>query len=139
MKTLILLTIILGIGIITFQGDNLPKISNFPLKQGITEGYWLVGGSAIKGIVQPATIKIESLGVIVERVIQCESSGKHEGVWGDLNKKYPAYGIGQFQERTFCWLAGLAEKDLNWKSEADQVWLLEWAIENGWGKLWSCF
>lgn len=74
---------------------------------------------------------------IVRAVIQCESSGRHEGVWGDNGK---AYGLLQYWEETFYRhgrQAGL--KNAHWKNEGDQVTLFLWALENGKGKEWSCY
>lgn len=76
----------------------------------------------------------------VNAVIQCESGGVHDR-WGDLDYPYHAYGIAQFQERTFYWMEGLAKPDhkLYWYNEQDQRFLLKWAIENGLGKYWTCY
>ncbi|MBI3812950.1 MAG: hypothetical protein HY279_00580 [Nitrospinae bacterium] len=84
---------------------------------------------------------------IVQRVIDCESSGRHEGVWGDGGK---SYGIAQFQKRTFYYLAAKALKSPHppffmagqrgdWKDREDQIQLLTWAVKNGYGNLWSCY
>ena len=92
-------------------------------------------------IYYPQTRTYASLGDyrdLIEKIIQCESGGIHEK-WGDLDKKYPVYGVAQFQERTFYWLADLAGQELEWKNEQDQRWLLEWAIENDYGYLWTCY
>lgn len=100
----------------------------------------VIQGNTIKAIIPPVILEYQTLGMLVERIIQCESSNRHEGIWGDINYKYPAYGIAQFQERTFNWLAKLSgEKGLSWKNKQDQIWLLNWAIENGWGHLWTCY
>jgi hypothetical protein len=80
---------------------------------------------------------------IVENIIQCES--QNQMVWGDLNYyekgvNIRSYGVAQFQERTFNYLKGLANADqLNFYDRDDQVYLLKWAIENGYGYLWSCY
>ena len=85
------------------------------------------------------TDRIELL-LTVNSIILCESSGKHENTWGDKNYKYPAYGIGQFQKRTFYWLSEKAGyKNLKWESKKDQVKLLMWAVDNKYGKLWTCY
>jgi len=68
-------------------------------------------------------------------IIQRESSGKHDGIWGDEGK---SYGIAQFQERTFYWLAEKASlQDPDWKDESQQITLLAWAVKNGYGGLWT--
>lgn len=72
---------------------------------------------------------------VLEEIIQRESSGKHDGIWGDEGK---SYGIAQFQEKTFYWLAKKAGlQDPNWKNEAQQIALLAWAVKNGYGNLWT--
>lgn len=74
---------------------------------------------------------------IARRIIFYESSGRHN-VWGDHGSKYPVYGIAQFQERTFKWLAKLAhEPNLEWKNKQHQIWLLGWALRHGYGHLWG--
>jgi len=76
--------------------------------------------------------------VLADKIIELESEG--EMVWGDLDKEYPAYGVGQFQKRTFYWLAELAGYDnMDWKDEFDQRKLLYWAIKNGYGEYWSTY
>jgi hypothetical protein len=74
---------------------------------------------------------------LTEDIIQCESQGKM--VWGDLNLKHKAYGVAQFQERTFKWLCELSGKDLNYYSAEDQKELLRWALENNYGRMWTCY
>ena len=82
-------------------------------------------------------IRQESISDIMARVIQCESKGRHEGVWGDYGL---AYGKWQFHEDTFYWLADLAGyKNVDWKSEHDQDLVGRWAFNNGYGYLWSCY
>lgn len=74
----------------------------------------------------------------VYKIIKCESGCVH-GLWGDKNKPYRAYGIAQFQKRTFDWLKKLAGRpELKWKNEKDQLWLLRWAVKNNYSKYWSC-
>ena len=83
--------------------------------------------------------RIELL-LTVQSILLCESSGKHENVWGDKNYKYPAYGIAQIQERTFYWLSDKAGfKNMKWKNKNDQIKLLMWAVENDYGELWTCY
>ena len=77
--------------------------------------------------------------VVVKKIIQCESEGKHD-VWGDKNYIYPAYGILQFQQRTFYWLSSISgKKNLKWKNKDHQIELLKWALQNGQGELWTCY
>jgi len=74
----------------------------------------------------------------VEKIIMCESGGRHD-VWGDLDKPHRAYGIAQFQRRTFNYLKKLARKpELEWKNKDDQLWLLRWAVKNNMSHHWTC-
>ena len=77
--------------------------------------------------------------IIIKKIIQCESEGK-EDIWGDKNYKFPAYGIAQMQKRTFYWLMGISgKKNMKWKNKDHQIELLEWALQNGQGNLWTCY
>ena len=116
-------------------------VSQNSLKEG---GLPLILGNSVISVSIPNFVKPQTLASIIriekeaELIIECESTNEHDK-WGDTDYVYPAYGIAQFQERTFYWLAGLAEKELNWKSEQHQRWLLKWAIENNYGYLWTCW
>ena len=113
------------------------------------EGGIVVNGGFLQAITPLTIYRYKVLGVgvdsekhkeIIERILFCESSNRHEGVWGDLNYKHHAYGIAQFQRRTFYWMAGLSGmQGLNWKNKEDQIWLLNWALENNLGKHWTCY
>ncbi len=105
---------------------------------------FLVQGSALKGIAIPSFFRPQTLANLVYDVVDCESKWEHydkDGniLVGDKDKKYQAFGITQTQKRTFSWLSGLAGKELDLKSEADQLELLEWAIINNYGCHWTCF
>lgn len=78
--------------------------------------------------------------LLVEYIVQCESSGQTD-VWGDLNYPYPSYGVAQFQERTFNRFATEAEFDgAEWKNPHHQIYLLDWALRQGYGKHWkTCY
>jgi hypothetical protein len=73
---------------------------------------------------------------LVTNITYCESRDIH-----DRTSYAGAYGRAQFMERTFNWMKGLAGKPhLQWRSEADQMWLLNWAVRNGYGKHWqTCY
>jgi hypothetical protein len=85
---------------------------------------------------------IDKWDIMAEKIIQCES--QNQMVWGDHNYyengvNIKSYGVAQFQERTFNWLKELANKPkLDFYSRQDQVWLLNWALENGYSYLWTC-
>lgn len=74
---------------------------------------------------------------IIDKIIACESGGRHEGVWGDNGK---AYGIAQFWEATFYRFAKDAElENPDWYDREQQLYLLDWALENGLGHHWTCY
>jgi len=76
--------------------------------------------------------------IVAENVIQCES--QNQMIWGDLDLPIHAYGIAQFQERTFNWMKAEANAPtLNYYDRDDQEWLLKWAIKNGYGSHWTCY
>ena len=130
-------TIVIGLlvwGIKTSKVSEVSPESQTELKLGTL---FIEGGSAVKGVAIPSWFNPQTYAVM-EAIIQCESSGEHEGKWGDIEKKYPAYGIAQFQERTFYWLSEKAGTKGNWKNKYDQIDLLEWAIDNGYSYLWTC-
>ncbi len=67
----------------------------------------------------------------VNEITFCESSGKHNGVWGAAGE----YGVAQFKKSTFNWMKIKANKpNLRWDNRADQIELLTWAVENGYAK-----
>lgn len=74
---------------------------------------------------------------LIRKIIGCESSSRHDGVWGDGGR---SYGIAQFSRRTFRYLASKSGiGGLDWKSRDDQLALLGWALDNGYGRHWTCF
>lgn len=75
---------------------------------------------------------------LLDKIIEKESSGR-VSVWGDSHKQYKAFGAVQFQERTFYWLSEKAGFNGNWKNPDDQIELLDWAIRNNYGYLWSTY
>lgn len=78
--------------------------------------------------------KDTAIDTVETNITQCESSGRHENIWGDGGK---SYGIAQFHERTFNWMKNLAgHPEYKWKNKADQLALLDWAIRNGYGGHW---
>ena len=88
----------------------------------------------------PAIIKLSKYDLSIERekkkIIACESGGKHDGVWGDNRK---AYGVAQFHRVLFDELKIKSKNPkLKWKNKEDQLWLLDWALRNGYSKKWSC-
>ena len=73
---------------------------------------------------------------IEAKVISCESEGRFDAV-GDHGL---AYGIAQFHESTFNRMKALSGFYwLNYKNALDQEVLLKWALENGFGREWTCY
>ncbi len=113
----------------------------------------IIQGNALLSISPVAFPRTQVLGVVVaeenketiEKIIFCESSGRHYDrngnlLVGDLNHRHQAFGILQFQKRTFLWLASKSERDdLSIHNEQDQIWLFDWAISNNFGYLWTCY
>lgn len=84
--------------------------------------------------------EMEKIKVIANKVMGCESPDGEHDHWGDLNYKYKAYGILQFQQRTFIWLSNLSgKKNMKWKNKNHQIQLFEWAVKNNYGYLWTCY
>jgi hypothetical protein len=80
-------------------------------------------------------VQDRTLTAVVENIVDCESGGDH-------SQKNPsgAFGVAQFKKRTFNWMKGLAGRpELQWTSEDDQLWLLSWALRNGYGGHWVCY
>lgn len=76
----------------------------------------------------------------IHNILQCESGYRHEGLVGDLDYPYQAYGMAQYQLRTFMMLAeevGLENPDI-WNAE-QQLTLLNHALNTGRGDLWTCY
>lgn len=88
---------------------------------------------AVSPIFYPGT---RVYGILMNEIIECESGWEHEGIWGKAGE----YGIAQFKERTFYWMAELANfQNANWFNKEHQLYLLEWALENNLGKHWTCY
>lgn len=72
---------------------------------------------------------------VVSDVTKCESEYLH-----DAFNESGAYGIAQFKEATFYELAGRAKfKNVVWTNTGDQLTVLNWALENGYGYHWDCY
>ena len=73
----------------------------------------------------------------LQKIIQCESDGLHEGVWGDNGK---SYGWLQFQKVSFFHIAkNMGFKNAKWKNKKDQYIVAKWGIANGYAKWWTCY
>jgi len=76
----------------------------------------------------------------LEKIILAESNAKHKNVWGQNGE----YGICQMKKGTFFWLAEKShlfdyDRPPDWKSQEDQIRLLNWSIRNGYANHWSTF
>ncbi len=130
---LILIGVLVGYRITQEMDKNAPN-ELLELKQG-----YIIGGNTLMAVSPVYYPNPQTLGVLAERIIHCESRGIHD-VWGDLDYKYPAYGKWQFQKRTFDWMADLAGyKGLEWKNEHHQDLVGMWALENGYESHWTCY
>lgn len=73
----------------------------------------------------------------IQKLIQCESRGKNIKIV-DSNGYY-SYGILQFQRSTwndFSRESGIIGDPMK---ENDAIRMTRWAIENGYGKRWTCW
>lgn len=73
---------------------------------------------------------------MLQAIVMCESGGRTT-VCGDDGV---SCGIAQFQKRTFYKFeheAGL--HGMHWKNSGDQMILLNWGLDNGYGKHWTCY
>lgn len=81
----------------------------------------------------------EPLDAVIADVIDCESSGNPNKV-GDWDYEHQAYGILQFQIRTFDYLSELSGLVGSIDNSDDQIRLFKWAIDNGYGRYWyNCY
>ena len=80
---------------------------------------------------------------IMMRVIACESGWRHDAVGDDGL----SMGIAQFRKETFYEFAVMAKKDGTWPKRwrpewlnpQQQIFLLEWGLDHGYGKRWTCW
>jgi hypothetical protein len=112
-----------------FTTENQPQ----PILE-LKDGILLVDGNSLLPI---SPVYLPYVQVLADKIVDCESRGKM--VWGDLEKEHPAFGVAQFQRRTFDWLNELRGTTLNYFDEQDQRSMLYWAISNGYGELWTCW
>ena len=75
-------------------------------------------------------------------IMICESGLKHDAVGDDGVSR----GIAQFRKETFFEFAAMAKKQGKWKfgkpywlNPQQQVFLLEWGLDNGYGRRWTCY
>jgi hypothetical protein len=69
-------------------------------------------------------------------ILECESAGRYNVVGDDG----VSVGIAQFQRVTFDTLKRKAHhREWQWKNPVHQMRLLNWAIDHGYGRLWTCY
>lgn len=69
-------------------------------------------------------------------ILECESAGRYNVVGDDG----VSVGIAQFQKVTFDTLKRKARMPgLKWKNPIDQMRLLNWALDHGYGRHWTCY
>ena len=78
--------------------------------------------------------RFQTLGVMVSEVIHCESSWDNSarGEAGEI-------GLCQFKQETWDWMCKLAGFNGDIYSEEDQLWMINWAFENGFQGHWTCW
>ena len=131
MGKFIFLVILLIISVIYLVGF-FPSSASFNYKAEEMEDVVETGQAKAHNLteVAPSTI-------LADKIIECESNGRM--VMGDLNYPYPAYGIIQVQERTWLWLSEKMDFEGSINNADDQRRFLIMAIEQGYGRYWSCF
>ncbi len=67
-------------------------------------------------------------------VIMCESSNRHEGIWGQAGE----YGILQYKKKSFYWLSEKYDFTGDWKNKEDQIALFLKVSPEDKYKHWSC-
>lgn len=78
------------------------------------------------------------------KIMMCESGMRHD-ICGDDGV---SCGIAQFRKETFFEFVEMSKKDGSWNHKlgkpawmnpVQQVFLLEWGLDHGYGKRWTCW
>ena len=75
-------------------------------------------------------------------IMECESGGYHYTKKGRINAGDDgvSVGIAQFQRVTFEELKRKAHHpEWKWRNPIHQMRLLNWAVDHGYGHLWTCY
>uniref|UniRef100_A0A6M3LWV3 Uncharacterized protein n=1 Tax=viral metagenome TaxID=1070528 RepID=A0A6M3LWV3_9ZZZZ len=72
---------------------------------------------------------------MLDWVIMCESSGRHEGIWGRDGE----YGLLQFKEQSFLFLSEKYGYEGDWQNRQDQINLFLLTSDEDKEIHWSCF
>jgi len=85
---------------------------------------------------------------LMHDILMCESSNRHYERDGRVRfgDDGISRGIAQFRRETFYEFAAMAKKQHKWPfkrprwfDEQQQLWLLEWGLDQGYGKRWTCW
>ena len=68
-------------------------------------------------------------------VINCESSNRHEGIWGSRGE----YGILQYKEQSFNYFAEKYNFTGDWRNKDDQIGLFLLLTDQERYDHWTCF
>lgn len=120
----------------TLVSDNVEPITQTLFNKPQT---YLIEEVKDEDIIKNSDVITEPLDAILTDVIYCESKGNPNAI-GDLGLEHKAYGILQFQIRTFKYLSELSGLYGSIDNSDDQIRLFKWAIANGYGKYWyNCY
>lgn len=101
-------------------------------------------------IIKPASPEVKSPKVAIALAVEkygvsektltalamCESSMRHDGVYGDSTL---AYGLFQFHRPTFdMFKVKAGHPEFQYENMADQAELTAWALKNGYAAHWTC-
>jgi hypothetical protein len=117
----ILATIILFISLLMFLNCTSHVAQHFTKKQLTKEQY----------------LKQAKFQLLCKEIINLESGGRHDGVWGDDGK---SYGECQWQEHSFNYykrLYGMLKAE--WKNRYDQTQLMVRCLRDGYGYEWTTY
>ena len=74
--------------------------------------------------------------LLLARIVVCESGSK-PSICGDDGV---SCGIAQFRKETFYEFAAAAGlKKAHWMNMYDQIYLLNWGLDHGYGRRWTCY
>ncbi len=75
------------------------------------------------------------INLMLNYVIDCESSGRHEGIWGQAGE----YGILQYKSETWDFLSEKYNYEGDWKNQDDQIELFLLTSEQDKYQHWTCY
>jgi hypothetical protein len=87
-------------------------------------------------------------GSLMKKIIMCESSGHHVNKHGRIicGDDGVSCGIAQFRKETFYEFATASKKEGTWAlgkprwfNKGQQLFLLSWGLNHGYGNRWTCY